>query len=849
MEARVDDLVSRMTLEEKVSQMQNQAAAIPRLGIPAYDWWSEAIHGVAISGYATVFPQAIGMAASWDIDLIRREASIISTEARAKYTDAISHGNHTIYYGLDLWAPNINIFRDPRWGRGQETYGEDPFLTSRIGVTFIESLQGGDHKYLKVVATPKHYAVHSGPESLRHKFNVDVAPYDLTDTYLPAFRAAITEAHAESIMCAYSAVDGEPACANKMLLQDYLRNEWKFSGYVTSDCGAVEDIAKGHKFASDLEAASIAAVRAGTDTTCGTEFPTLVQAVKDHKIAESEIDQAVRRLMTARFRLGMFDDPAVVPYAHIPFSENNSDEHRAIALEAANKSIVLLKNDHVLPLHANPGTVAVVGPNAANLFSIEGNYNGIPSDPVIPLKGLETYFKGRAKIVYSQGSSFTSELPIGVPPSAFHLGANDAEVGLKGEYFANTNFSGSPVVTRTDPQMDFDWQSASPVPGLTSSEYSVRWSGTIQAPGPGEYKFQFREGDCSPCVGTDSIRFLVDGQQVFQGGRKETEFQNSPFTIHFNGTEPHPIMIEYIHNASYRGGGLRLDWQPDAQALRDAAVTAADQADVVVAFMGLSPDLEGEEMPIHVNGFDGGDRTDIGLPGVQQQLLEAVARTGKPLIVVLMNGSALAVNWAQQHASAIIEAWYPGEEGGTAIAQTLAGQNNPAGRLPITFYSSAKDLPPFTDYSMKNRTYRYFKGEVLYPFGYGLSYTTFSYGKLTMSSPEVKAGQSLLVEADITNTGKVKGDEVAELYLSYPGRPNAPIRALKGFKRISLDVGATAHVHFELNPRDLSLVRDDGAREILSGTYNLYVGGSQPAADGSGLQGHFRIIGTRLLPK
>ncbi len=846
---RVGDLISRMTLEEKVSQMQNSAPAVPHLGIPAYDWWSEGLHGVARSGYATVFPQAIGMAASWDTELIHHEAAVISTEARAKYGDAIAHGNHGIYYGLDFWSPNINIFRDPRWGRGQETYGEDPYLTSRLGVAFVESMQGNDPKYFKVVATPKHYAVHSGPESQRHQFNVNVAPHDLEDTYLPAFRATITEAHAESIMCAYNAIDGEPACANTMLLKDILRKAWNFQGYVTSDCGAITDISEGHKFAPDLTAASVVAVKAGTDTTCGLpvpEYPTLVQAVKDGKITEAEIDTAVTRLFTARFKLGMFDPPSMVPYAKIPFSENDTPEHRKLALEAANKSMVLLKNEgNTLPLASTVRTIAVIGPNAANLASIEGNYNGIPSAPLVPLKGIEKYFAGRAKIVYSQGSAFTSELPLVVPRTLFHPAANSSEIGLKGEYFSNLDLSGSPAVTRTDDNLDFDWQSASPVAGLSSTEYSVRWTGSIQAPGPGEYKFTFRSGDCFPCSETDSIRVFVDGKQVVNGGKKDYKPGDNSFTIQFAQDRSHDFRVEYSHSGPFRAGGIRLEWEPKADALREEAVAAAKQADVIVAFVGLSPDLEGEEMPVHVEGFSGGDRTDIALPAAQRQLLEALGETGKPLVVVLMNGSALAVDWAKEHAAAILEAWYPGEEGGTAIAQTLAGENNPAGRLPVTFYASVKDLPPFDEYSMKNRTYRYYQGTPLFPFGYGLSYTSFAYRDLKVAS----AKAPVKVSVTVANTGKVKGDEVVQLYLTPPTGTDGPVRALKGFKRVSLDPGASTQVSFMLDARDLSSVRTDGSRAVLAGAYKLTVGGSQPGGPGGTVEGQFHWKGTETLPK
>jgi len=843
---RVADLVSQMTLEEKVSQMQNNAPAIPRLGIPAYDWWNEALHGVARSGYATVFPQAIGMAATWDTDLIHREAEVISTEARAKYGDAIAHDNHGIYYGLDFWSPNINIFRDPRWGRGQETYGEDPYLTGRLGVAFVESMQGDNPKYYKVIATPKHFAVHSGPESTRHTANVDVSAYDLWDTYLPAFRATITEAHAYSIMCAYNSIDGQPACANTMLLKDILRGDWKFTGYVTSDCGAIADISGGHKFAPDQTAASVLAVKAGTDTTCGLghpEYPTLVQAVKDDKITEAEIDTAVKRLFTARFKLGMFDPPESVPYAKITFSENNTAEHRQAALEAAQKSIVLLKNDnHTLPLASSAGTIAVIGPNAANLASIEGNYNGIPSAPVVPLKGMESYFAGKAKIVYAQGSVFTSELSAVVPRTVF-------KAGLKGEYFSTTDFSGTPVVTRTDQNLDFDWQSSSPVPGLSSTQYSVRWTGAIQAPGPGDYKFSFHNSDCYPCSGSNVFRAFVDGKLALELGQKGGESRGGSFTVHFDAGQTHEVRVEYAHDSPRRGGGVRLEWQPNSDALRDEAVSVAKQADVIVAFVGLSPDLEGEEMPVHVEGFSGGDRTDIALPAAQRQLLEALAATGKPLVVVLMNGSALAIDWAQRHAAAILEAWYPGEEGGTAIAQTLAGENNPAGRLPITFYGSVKDLPPFDDYAMKNRTYRYYQGKPLFPFGYGLSYTSFAYSGLKVSLESSKAGAPVNVSVTVTNSGKVKGDEVVELYMNPPAASGGPTRALKGFKRISLDPGASTKVQFSLTPRDLSSVAQDGTRAVLAGNYALSVGGSQPGGGSGVLEAHFHVNGTQALPR
>ena len=856
MEKRVADLVSRMTLEEKVRQMQHTAPEISRLGVPSYDWWSEALHGVARSGYATVFPQAIGMAATWDFDLIHLEGETIATEARAKYNQAQREGNHRIYFGLDFWSPNINIFRDPRWGRGQETYGEDPFLTGRLGVAFVTGMQGNDPKYFKAIATPKHYAVHSGPELMRHGFNVNPSPHDLEDTYLPAFRATVVEGHADSVMCAYNAVDGAPACASKFLLQETLRDAWKFQGYVTSDCGAVGDITTGHKFAPDDEHGSAVAVQAGTDTTRGDEYLALVQAVQDGLIEESEIDTAMKRLFTARFRLGMFDPPAALAFNQIPFSEDDSPQHRRLALRAARESIVLLKNqDGILPLKSNFKTIAVIGPNAESLPALEGNYNGTPSHPVYPLEGIRKIFAGKAKIVYAQGSPYVEQLSVPVPSSVFHQ-PGGAGPGLKGEYFSNTDFSGKPVLTRVDPQIQFDWRAAAPVPGVSMKTFAVRWTGTLTPPGPGAYTFSIPQPGWHPGGGKMGFRILLDSQVVLDTtlavpstwlteGRKEAP---TTFQVNFEDTKPHAFQLEYVIS-SLSGGHVALNWQPPLDVLRDEAVKAAQQADAVVAFVGLSPNLEGEEMRVQAPGFKGGDRTEIGLPEAQQQLLEALAATGKPLMVVLMSGSALAVNWAQEHAAAVLEAWYSGEEGGTAIAETLAGLNNPSGRLPVTFYSSLDQLPPFEDYSMQNRTYRYFQGKPLYGFGYGLSYSTFEYSNLKLSSPQLKAGAALTVQVDVRNTSKIAGDEVAELYLEFPSIAGAPARALRGFARVHLLPGETRHLSYTLNPRDLSMVNEQGEHVAAPGEYTIYVGGAQPAETAGGVSALMEITGDLKLPR
>jgi beta-glucosidase len=842
---RAAELVGRMTLEEKVSQMQNHAAAIPRLNIPEYDWWNEGLHGIARSGYATVFPQAIGLAATWDTALLHDTATVISTEARAKNAEALRNDNHSIYYGLDIWSPNINIFRDPRWGRGQETYGEDPFLTSRMGVAFVTGLQGDDPRFYRVISTPKHFAVHSGPESTRHTVDVTPSPHDLEDTYLPAFRATLVEGKAGSTMCAYNSLDGQPACANTMLLRDTLRGAWKFNGYVTSDCWAITDIAVGHKFSPDMEHAAVAAVRAGTDTSCGPEFAKLTDAVKHGLIQESEIDQSVTRLFTARFRLGLFDPPASIPYAQTPFTQDDSAQHRALALKVAGESMVLLKNDGTLPLSKSIKTIAVIGPNAAALSAIEGNYNAVPSKPVVPLLGMEQHF-GKNNILYSQGSPYVEGALVPVPRTILRPAVSSSAEGLTGEYFNNAGLTGTPALTRVDPQINFDWNAASPAPGIDMTAFSVRWRGLLAIPTPGDYTLSFTLAHCYPCRDTESIKVWVDDKQVSEELKPQAESRSSstkPFTIHLSDNKPHPIRIEYSHSAKLFGAGITLDWTPNIASQRDEAVAIARRADAIVAFVGLTPELEGEEMPVKIEGFSGGDRTSVELPKAQQQLLEAVAATGKPLVVVLLNGSAIAANWARDHANAILVAWYPGEEGGTAIAQTLAGDLNPGGRLPVTFYASTDQLPAFDDYSMKTRTYRYFEGKPDYAFGYGLSYSHFTYSNLKLSTPTVKAGESVTVQADVKNDSTREGDEVAELYLLPPKDGVAPNLALQGFTRVHLRAGETRHLAFTLDPRQLSVVDAQGVRTVRPGRYTLSVGGSQPGTPGV-LTSPFTISGT-----
>ena len=848
---RVKDLIGRMTLEEKVSQMQDHSPAIPRLGVPKYDWWNEGLHGVAFAGYATNFPQVIGMAATWDTPLVHTMAQTISTEARAKYNEAMRNDQHEMFFGLTFWAPNINIFRDPRWGRGQETYGEDPFLTGRMAVAFVSGMQGQDPKFLKLVSTPKHYAVHSGPEPLRHGFNVDASPHDLEDTYLPAFRAAVTEANAQSVMCAYNAIDGAPACANTMLLQDHLRNAWHFSGYVVSDCAAVADVNTGHHYAADMAHAAAAAVKAGTDLECGygegKAFPALAQAVQQKLITEAEIDVALTRLFRARFKLGMFDPPSSYAYGRIPFSEVNSPEHRQLSLKAARESMVLLKNDGALPLKAGVASIAVVGPTAELVQSLQGNYNGPPPSPVYPLNGIEKRFSS-AKINYAQGSTLVEGLAMPIEHTALRPASGSGN-GLTAEYFNSKDLSGAPVLTRTDRNVNFNWDKVIPVAGLQRNNYSVRWSGNFIPPAPGQYKIGVRVNYCYACENAEGFRLYLDDKLLVSSSNNEKTPERGTVidgTVNFADAQPHPIRLEYLHGTG--SAGIDLTWQAPADVLKDEAVKAAQQSDVVIATVGLSPSLEGEEMPVKLEGFSGGDRTSIDLPAAQENLLKAVAATGKPLIVVLQNGSALAVNWAQEHANAILEAWYPGAEGGTAIAETLAGDNNPAGRLPLTFYSSLSQVPDFQDYSMRKRTYRYFDGKPLYGFGYGLSYTTFAYSNLQVP-PVVAAGKPLAVTGVVKNTGTMAGDEVVEVYLTQPKGFETAVRVLAGFKRIHLGAGESAKVTLTVDPRSLGQVDAKGNRVVMPGEYVVSLGGTQPGESAAVQTGKFKVTGKTVLPK
>jgi len=875
---RAHALVSQMTLEEKAAQLEDWATAIPRLGVPDYQTWNEALHGVARAGYATVFPQAIGMGATWDPTMVQSMGTTISAEARAKYNEAQREGNHRIFYGLTFWSPNINIFRDPRWGRGQETYGEDPFLTASLGVAFVQGVQGNNPDHLRAVATSKHFAVHSGPESMRHGFNVDPTPRDLEETYLPAFRATVTEGHVQSVMCAYNSIDEWPACTNKMLLKDHLRDAWGFKGFVVSDCGAIVDVYQGHKKTADITHAAALSLQAGTDLSCSIWTPgfnSLADAVHQGLVTEDLVTQAAERLYTARFKLGLFDPQGANPMDSLLYGPEMPRNNRRGSLRAAEESMVLLKNNGVLPLkEQSVGKVAVIGPTADLLPSILGNYVGTPIRPVTPLDGFALFHQ--STVLYAQGSTLANGVGVPVPRTAFGPPAGSNYKGLKTEFYPTADWTGRPIATINQAEVQADWEGVRPVPELATSNYSVRWSGSLTVPAAGHYVFTLESGDSFPFSPKESYRLILDGKVLSEGSLRVDadlssmgNFHSAPgasptappimkfpkvpsIPVDFADTNPHQFTLEYSHSGDQAGGGLTLKWEAPAQAQLDEAVAQAKQADVVVAFVGLSPQLEGEEMNIKIDGFSGGDRTSLDLPAPQQHLLEALKATGKPLVVVLQSGSAVALNWANQNADAVLEAWYPGVEGGNAIANTLLGVNNPAGRLPVTFYASLDGLPEFTNYKFHDgsvgRTYRYFKGKPLWGFGYGLSYDKFTYGPITLSAGTIKAGDPITATVSVTNSGSFPGDEVVEAYLSTPQK-DGPIHSLVGFQRINIQAGATVSVPITIDPRTLSSVDDQGNRSILGGEYHLTIAGAQPQEAASKAEAMFTVTGSQPLPK
>jgi beta-glucosidase len=848
-------IVTRMTTAEKLPQLLNVAPAIPRLRIPAYNWWTESLHG-AIGPVPTInFPEPIGLAASFDAPLVRQVAGVISTEVRALHTLGRETGKlGRIGTGLDTWSPNINIFRDPRWGRGQETYGEDPYLTAAIGVAFVRGIQGPNPDLPAVIATPKHFAVHSGPESTRHSANVYVSPHDLEDTYLPAFRAAIVEGRAGSIMCAYNRINGQPACASDLLLKEHLRGAWDFNGYVVSDCDAVKDVADNHKYAPDQATAVAASMKAGVDNECNTQTigdigglpDRFGEALKRDLISVGDIDRTLVRLFSARIRNGDLPGIAAAPKP-VPVSAIGGPAHDALAHEAAAKSMVLLKNDGVLPL--KPGLrVAVIGPLGDATRVLRGNYSSTQSaPPVSVVDGLRR----------APGVASVTLVPFGetitdgdrVPTSA--LLTPDGKPGLLARYFNPVvppklpfapatdreamkalRYQARPVVTRREPDV-----AARGLMLPTVDDYHrTEWTGFLVAPATGTYRLGIG--------GTGLLE--LDGQTFLDVG----DGHHSPLptlkTVLLEAGRRYKLRLV----STARGFGntdlvwKRISTQPDADL--DAATRTAD---VLVAAVGLTSDLEAEETGLDVPGFKGGDKTTLDLPAEQLRMLERAKATGKPLIVVAMNGSPINLAWAKDNAAAILEAWYPGQSGGTAIADVLTGRANPGGRLPLTFYRSVDDLPPFDDYTMKERTYRYFTGKPVYPFGYGLSYTSFAYAPLGVTPAAGGAAAGVLVTTEVTNTGQRAGDEVAQLYLNFPDAPGAPRVALRGFQRVTLQPGEKRRVSFDLWPRDLSAVALDGTRQVMAGRYRVSVGSGQPGTGVAVRSAEFTAEAGAPLPK
>lgn len=818
---RIADLLSRMTLEEKVAQMMNQTPGIERLGITPYDWWNEALHGVARAGRATVFPQAIALAATFDDQAVYETFNIVSDEARAKYNHYQKNNEFERYKGLTFWTPNINIFRDPRWGRGMETYGEDPYLTSRMGVAVVKGLQGNDPKYYKSHACAKHFAVHSGPEWNRHEFDAEVTKRDLRETYLPAFEALVKDGNVREVMCAYNRLDGAPCCGNKVLLNNILRQEWGYSGIVLSDCGAIDDFwgKKRHETHVDAASASIDAVRSGTDLECGQSYKSILAAVKAGKISEEELNISLRRLFRGRFELGMFDDQSLVPWSNLPYSVVDSKEHRQKALEMAHKSIVLLKNaNHTLPFSTKIRKIAVVGPNANDSVMLWANYNGFPSKTSTILQGIKDK-AGNTKVIYDQGCDLIKESVIESFPNAVTCGGKQ---GFEARYYGNINMTGEPIRREMTQSIRYttmgNTQYASNVP-LTN--FSAVYTGNFKAPVSGKVTFNVS--------GDDGYRLSINGEVVIDDWRPHGVTSKS-VEKEVKAGQTYKLNLEYFQAGGDGtleftiGERKRIDFSKTIQKVKDA--------DAIVFVGGISPDLEGEEMSVDVPGFKQGDRTDIELPAVQQRLMAELKKTGKPLIFVLCSGSAIALNWADKNADAVLEAWYGGQAAGTAVADVLFGSYNPAGRLPVTFYKSIDQLPGFEDYSMKGRTYRYMTQEPLYPFGYGLSYTSFKFSNISLSKPSTKVGETVDLHVKLKNTGVVDGEEVIQVYVKNKADVNGPIKSLRAFKRVSVKKNETADVCISLMSKAFESYYDDSQHmEVRPGEYLIYVGSSSRESD------------------
>lgn len=814
-EERVEDLIARLTLEEKIAQMLHATPAIPRLGIPAYNWWNEALHGVARTPYnVTSFPQAIAMAATWDTGSMRQMASYTATEGRAVYRKAIEEGREGEQYaGLTYWTPNINIFRDPRWGRGQETYGEDPFLTAAMGAAFVNGLQGNHPKYLKAAACAKHFAVHSGPELTRHSDNFNPSSYDLWDTYLPAFQELVTNAGVAGIMCAYNAVNTQPCCANNLLMQDILREKWGFTGYVTSDCWGIDDFFRYHKTHKDAAASAIDALANGTDIECGVSvYTTLLASVQNGLIEEEQINESLRRLFTIRFRLGMFDPPSEVPYAQIPVTALEAPEHAAHALKMARQSIVLLKNDNnTLPLKKSIKKIAVLGPNADNEIAVLGNYYGIPSEVVTVLEGIKTKLPD-TEVLYEKAIGFTNDSLMEYNNLSDYFIWNGKK-GFKAEYFNNRELEGAVKITRQEEELDLQWQQEDFITNnFKANNFSARYTTGFTGTDDGYTILEI--------TANDGFKLFINNELVLDKWKNNHGAATYRHQTVKGRTDT--LIIEYWQGEEQsrllcRTGNLK---KTNFNQLKETI----KEAEAIIFVGGISPELEGEQMPVGQAGFQGGDRTTIQLPDIQTELLKQLNATGKPVVFVMMTGSAIAITEEDKNIPAIINAWYGGQSAGTAIADVLFGDYNPAGRLPVSFYRSDADLPDFSDYSMQNRTYRYFKGKPLYPFGYGLSYTSFQYSSMSMLDNPV-SDTGFTVSVTVKNTGERDGEEVVQLYLSWQGIQPAPIRALKGFKRIFLSKGEEKRVSFTVSKEQLLLINKHGEPYLPQGTLQVCIGG------------------------
>jgi beta-glucosidase len=821
MEQRVNDVVSRLTLEEKIKQMLNATPAIPRLSIPAYEWWNEVLHGVARTPFrVTSYPQAIGMAATWDTNSLAMMADYSAMEGRAINNIAIEQGRtKERYLGLTYWTPNINIFRDPRWGRGQETYGEDPFLTAMLARAFVRGLQGEDPRYLKAAACAKHFAVHSGPEPSRHVDNFNPSTYDLWDTYLPAFKELIVKGNVAGVMCAYNAVNTQPCCANDLLMNDILRKQWKFTGYVTSDCWAIDDFFKYHKTHKDSVTSAVDAVMHGTDIECGTSvYYTLLNGVKQGLISEAQIDVSLRRLFMIRFRLGMFDPPSMVKYTKAPPSTLESPEHKAHALKMAQQSIVLLKNENnTLPLKKTIKKIAVVGPHADNRVAVLGNYNGIPSQIVTALDGIKAKLGNTVEVVYEQGTTFIHDTLL-IYADISNQFSWEGKQGFKAEYFNNRELKDNAVLTTTEKSIDHNWQEGETVTGnMIATNFSARYTTNYTASTDGSITFEV-DGD-------DGYKLNINGRDMINTWLRNRMGART-YKLQTKKDSVYKMVLEYWQGAGkanirLRAGNFeRTDFTALANRVKDA--------DAILFVGGISPQLEGEEMPVNAPGFNGGDRTTILLPAIQTEMMKALKATGKPVIFVMMTGSAIAFPWESENIPAVVNAWYGGQSAGTAIADVLFGDYNPAGRLPVTFYKQDSDLPDFNSYDMTNRTYRYFTGEPLYPFGYGLSYSTFHYDQLKVPAASQR-GRKVSVSVRVTNTSKMNGEEVVQLYISHENKMiKAPLKAMKGFRRITLKAGESKMITFQLTPQDLSTVDDKGIMKQNKGKIMISAGGGQP---------------------